>query len=221
MKNNKIKAIIFDLDGTLLNSLEDIADCANQTIVKFGAVPHPCEAYRYYVGNGLATLMQRVMPDQATSKDLESSVTIFEQIYNQRWSQKTRPYPGIIDMLETLQKLDVKIAILSNKPDDFTQKCVKYFFPTISFSSVAGKKDGVQPKPDPDSTLKMLGGLMTEARQSMFVGDSSVDIMTGINAGMTTVGVDWGFRTTIELKEAGADFIVSSPREIIHYVSTL
>jgi phosphoglycolate phosphatase len=219
MKKKNIEAIIFDLDGTLLNSLEDIADSANEAIKRFGADPHAVEAYRYFVGDGLAMLMKRAMPDNSSSTVLQESVECFQSIYNERWYKKTKPYDGIMVMLERFQQTGVKMAILSNKPDTFTQKCVNLFFPRIKFSAVAGKKEDTPPKPDPYSTLKIIDALAVHPEQSLFVGDSSIDIKTGIGAGMLTVGVDWGFRTKNELEEAGAHSIISSPQELIHYVS--
>ncbi len=219
MKTKNIKAIIFDLDGTLVNSLEDIADSANQAITQRGAPSHAVEAYRYFVGDGLAMLMKRAMPDGSSQSALQESIEAFRSIYNNRWSNKTRPYSGIVDMLERIQQSGVNMAVLSNKPDNFTQKCVNLFFPKINFNAVAGKKDDTPSKPDPLSTLKMLAILKVDPAQSVFVGDSSVDIETGIRAGMHTIGVDWGFRTKTELEEAGADLVIGSPQELIHYVS--
>lgn len=219
MKKKTIEALIFDLDGTLLNSLEDIADSANAVIERFGAAPHAVEKYRYFVGDGLAMLMKRAMPKNSSSTVLQESVDLFESIYNERWCKKTKPYDGIMEMLEAFQKTGLKMAILSNKPDSFTQKCVNLFFPEIRFSAVAGKKDDAPPKPDPYSTLKIIDALEAHPQQSLFVGDSCVDIKTGAGAGMITVGVDWGFRPKLELEEAGADIIISAPQELIHYVS--
>lgn len=219
MKTKIIKAIIFDLDGTLVNSLEDIADSANEAITKLGAPSHPVEAYCYFVGDGLAKLMERAMPGGSPHSALQESIEAFRSIYNNRWSNKTRPYPGIMDMLKRFQQSAVNMAVLSNKPDNFTQKCVKLFFPKIHFNAVTGKKDDTPAKPDPLSTLKILDVLEVHPAQSVFVGDSSVDIETGVGAGMNTIGVDWGFRTKSELEEAGADLVISSPQELIHYVS--
>lgn len=219
MKKKNIEAIIFDLDGTLLNSLEDIAESANEVVKRFGAAPHSVEAYRYFVGDGLAILMKRVMPNNFSSTVLQESVECFQSIYSERWYKKTKPYDGIMEMLELLQQTGVKMAILSNKPDAFTQKCVNLFFPKFKFSAVVGKKEHTPPKPDPRSTLEIIDALAVKPEESLFVGDSSIDIKTGIGAGMITVGVDWGFRTKNELEEAGADSIISSPQELIHYVS--
>ena len=219
MKKKNIEAIIFDLDGTLLNSLEDIAESANEVVKRFGAAPHSVEAYRYFVGDGLAMLMKRVMPDNSSSAVLVESIECFQSIYSERWYKKTKPYDGIMEMLELFQRSGIKMAILSNKPDTFTQKCVNLFFPKIKFSAVVGKKEDSPPKPDPYSTLKIIDALTVHPERSLFVGDSSIDIKTGIGAGMITVGVDWGFRTKIELEEAGAYHIISSPQELIHYVS--
>lgn len=218
MNSKTINAVIFDLDGTLLNTLEDIADSANETIRHFGMEPHPLESYRYFVGNGLANLIKRIMPDEAGSAALDRGIEIFQNTYQQRWHEKTRPYPGIMEMLDSLQRTGIKIAVLSNKPDSLTQECVMHFFPAIRFHAVSGKKADVPLKPHPQSTLSMLQALETHPQQSLFVGDSSVDMHTGIAAGMRTIGVDWGFRTESELTGAGADLVISLPQELLHYV---
>ncbi len=220
MNNKTITAVIFDLDGTLLNTLEDIADSANETIRQFGMEPHPVESYRYFVGNGLQNLIKRIMPEQSKSETLERGVETFQAVYQRRWHEKTKPYPGIMEMLDSLQRAGIKIAVLSNKPDTFTQTCVHHFFPSIRFQAVSGKKDDVPLKPDPQSTFSVLRVLAAEPAQSLFVGDSSVDIRTGIAAGMDSIGVDWGFRTESELRKAGAERVISSPQELVHYVIT-
>ncbi len=220
MNSKTISAVIFDLDGTLLNTLADIADSANETIRQFGVEPHPVESYRLFVGNGLQTLIERIMPKNSTADTLERGVETFRAIYQRRWHEKTRPYPGIVEMLDSLQRAGIKIAILSNKPDTFTQTCVHHFFPSINFQAVSGKKDDVPLKPDPQSTFSMLRTLSVVPEQSMFVGDSAVDIRTGIGAGMSTIGVSWGFRTESELREAGAGLVVSSPEDLVHHVIT-
>lgn len=221
MKDEKNKAVIFDLDGTLLNTLKDIADSANEALDRYGLPPHPVDAYRYFVGDGVATLMKRVMPADSTDDVIVESIERFKSNYEQRWHNKTRPYPGIMDMLAYLQHSGVKMAILSNKPDNFTQKCVKLFFPKILFHVVSGKKDDVPPKPDPFSTLSIIDTLDVAPGRTLFVGDSSVDMKTGVAAGISAIGVDWGFRTKTELKQAGADRVVGSPEELINYVTQL
>ena len=220
MNSKTISAVIFDLDGTLLDTLEDIADSANETIRQFGLTPHPVESYRYFVGNGLQTLIERIMPQDSTADSLDRGVETFRSVYQRRWHEKTRPYPGIMEMLEALQRAGIKIAILSNKPDTFTQTCVRHFFPSINFHAVSGKKDDLPLKPDPQSTFSVLRTLSAVPQQSLFVGDSSVDIRTGIAAGMSTIGVAWGFRTEAELREAGAGLVISSPQDLVHHVIT-
>ena len=218
MKKREIKGIIFDLDGTLLNTLEDIADCANETLSRCGEQGHEVEAYRYFVGNGLKVLVERIMPQESPENKIEQGIAAFQSIYEQGWCKKSHPYSGIEVMLRTLKNSGIKLAVLSNKPDAFTQKCVAHFFPDITFGAVAGKKDGVPAKPDPMMALKILDELKVSPSQGLFVGDSSVDMKTGTNAGMRIIGVDWGFRPKPELIAAGAKLIISSPGELIAHV---
>ncbi|MEE4165648.1 MAG: HAD family hydrolase, partial [Desulfocapsaceae bacterium] len=149
---------------------------------------------------------------------LDAGVERFREIYELRWHEKTRPYPGVMEMLDSLQNTPTSIAVLSNKPDTFTRQCVHYFFPSIHFHAAAGNITGVPLKPDPQSTIDMLRTLETQPNQCLFVGDSSVDIKTGRAAGTRTLGVTWGFRTETELIEAGADAVISTPEELLHYV---
>lgn len=221
MKNRHFKAIIFDLDGTLLNTLEDIADSANEALRQWGFPVHDVDDYRYFVGNGLQVLMQRILPEDSTPDEIQAGMKSFESEYERRWRIKTQPYPGIREMLRKLRHAELKLAILSNKPDDFTQKCVAHYFSDICFDSVSGKKAHLPAKPDPGSALQVLGHFDVTPCQSLFVGDSSVDMKTGVNAGMKTAGVDWGFRTKKELERAGAQVVVSTPEELINYVFQL
>lgn len=218
MIHKNIKAVVFDLDGTLLNSLDDIADCANKTIGKYGITPYSNDDYRHFVGDGLKMLMKRIMPIASDERLIAESMEEFESIYRHGWNNKTRPYPGVLDMLNKLQNYGIKLVVLSNKPDLFTQRCVEFFFQEYRFESVWGKRREYPPKPDPASTFKILDSIDLTPQQSLFVGDSSVDIKTGVAAGMTTLGVSWGFREKSELENAGADLVVNAPEEIIRYV---
>ena len=221
MSREMIHGIIFDLDGTLLNTLEDIADSVNTVLRQCGESSHELERYRSFIGNGLKVLIQRAMPAQASEQSIERAMALFNTIYEQGWHKKTIVYPGIHEMLEKLQNDSFKMAILSNKPHQFTVKCVRHYFSESGFDAVVGKKDDYPAKPDPTSTLNILKSLDLAPHHTLFVGDSSVDILTGVKAGMKTAGVSWGFRTRSELEAAGAHFIANTPEELFRYVYSL
>ena len=221
MNPKTISTLIFDLDGTLLNTLEDIAISANKVLQTHGWKEHDVDAYKQFVGNGLYVLMQRIVPPETSDKEILKGVETFNAIYEHGWNLRTEPYPYIIEMLKLFKSRGMRMAILSNKPDSFTQKCVSHYFSTIGFDFITGKKDMRPAKPDPTVTLEILETLAVAPEQALFVGDSSVDIQTGLNAGMNTVGVEWGFRTREELVQAGAHAVVSTPKELLEYVIEL
>lgn len=216
--NRKIKTVIFDLDGTLLDSLEDIAYSANTVLRDNGFPVHSKEAYRYYVGDGLATLVRRIAPAGTPETLLAELGDAFVRIYDDNWHRATKPYPGIVEMLIAIQDKSCKMAILSNKPDAFTKLCAAHFFPHISFLEVWGQREGLAKKPDPEAALRIAQGCDSAPEQCVFVGDTSVDIRTGRAASMTAVGVSWGFRQIDELEEAGADLIITKPEQLLPYV---
>ena len=218
MKNWHAKAIIFDLDGTLLNSLEDIADTANEVLEHFGLAKYPLEMYNYFVGNGLLKLIKRIMPDTAGDEIIRKAVEEFEKRYRLNWNKKTAPYPFIVETLHALAEKNILISVLSNKPDTFTKEYVRHFFRDLSISPVIGQNEDIRPKPSADGALKIAARLNTAPEHFMFVGDSNVDIETGISAGMKTAGVSWGFRDVSELLESGAEIIINEPKELLQYV---
>jgi len=218
MKQTACKAVIFDLDGTLIDSLADLAAASNRVLESMDAPTHPPDAYRYFVGDGLAVLVKRMMPTHATDAQLAAAVEKFNQYYEKNWDNQTRPYGGIMEMLEQVQRCGIKVNVLSNKPDEFTQIYVKRYFPQIDFSFVYGGRASVPKKPAPDGALKIADSLNIAAADCMFVGDTRVDIETGKSAGMTTVGVTWGFRGRAELEESGAEIIIDSPRQLLDHV---
>ena len=218
MKNIQAEAIIFDLDGTLLNSLEDIADTANEVLEHFGFAIYPVEMYIRFVGNGLRKLIERIMPENSDEATLLQGITEFKKRYERNWRNKTVPYPFIMETLHTLMQKDISIAILSNKPDIFTKECTQFFFPEIKINPVMGQVDAVAPKPSAEGALLISQILKIAPDKCIFVGDSDIDIQTGIAAGMKTVGVAWGFRGEQELRNAGADIVINQPQELLHYV---
>lgn len=218
MENRLTRAIIFDLDGTLLNSLEDIADTANEVLKHYGFETYPLEMYNGFVGNGIFELVKRIMPETTDEVTRLQGVAEFEKRYRRNWNRKTVPYPYIGEMLQALGKKNILMAILSNKADSFTKKCARHFFPECKITPVIGLSEEIRPKPYADGALKIAEKLQILPENFMFVGDSNVDIQTGISAGMKTAGASWGFRGEKELRDAGADIIINNPQELLHHV---
>ncbi len=210
--------MIFDLDGTLIDSLEDIADATNNTLAAFGMPVHPVDAYRHFVGNGVQVLLERALPKDHSGPPPDRFVESFKQLYRRHLNVKTRPYAGIDEVLRRLTDQGITLAILSNKPDEFTKVCASRFFPDIAFSVIYGLRDGVPRKPDPRSALEIAAVVGVLPEQCVFVGDSSVDMATGRAAGMCCIGVSWGFREPAELAAAGADLVIDHPHELVDYV---
>jgi phosphoglycolate phosphatase len=211
----QFKASLFDLDGTLLNTLDDLADTANSALAQFGYPPHATEKYRYFVGDGMRTLIERIVPTKSSQDEIIACEEIFQKLYAQHWADKTCLYDGIEEMLAGLQNLGMKLAILSNKPDEFTRMCVQRYFPSVYFSCVQGQLDKIPKKPHPQGALMIARKLELAPGAILYVGDTATDMKTGKGAGMTTAGVLWGFRELGELIQNGADYIVGHPREIV------
>lgn len=218
----RYKAVIFDLDGTLLDTLADLASSGNRMLEQLGFAPHPTEAYRYFVGDGMATLVERILPEQhRTPATLVKAIESFKEDYARNWAVETKMYPGIEEMLDGLTSMGVKICILSNKPDGFTTLCVDTLLPKWQFDPVHGQRDQVPKKPDPAGALEIIKQLATEATETkeiLYVGDTAVDMQTAVGAQLDSVGVLWGFRDAEELQQNGATFLVSHPREIVDIV---
>jgi len=214
-----IRGLIFDLDGTLLDSLEDLVNAGNATLAHFGFPGHTTEAYRYFVGDGLLTLIQRIIPEQNRSHDeIAACMDIFRQIYGKGWDRVTRPYAGIPEMLQQLRQDKLQLAVLSNKPDAFTRLCVERYFTPDTFAFVYGHREDVPKKPDPTGATEIAALMNLQPQQIVYVGDTATDMQTGSQAGMFTLGVLWGFRERRELEDNGADRIISHPSEIVSYV---
>ncbi len=213
----KYKGLIFDLDGTLLDTLQDLAEAANATLAHFGFPVHPVDSYRYFVGEGLHTLVKRILPDSATETDIEKLMEKFGEIYATNWNANSGPYPGILDMLQALSNAGMQLAVLSNKPHEFTKICVDTLLPESSFSFVYGKRDGIARKPDPVGALEIAAKMNLSVEEILYVGDTATDMQTGNRAGMKTIGVEWGFRKREELEENKAWKIASTPSEVVSY----
>ncbi len=220
-----LKLIIFDLDGTLLDTLADLADAANEALAGAGLPPHPTADYRYMVGLGARNLMLQAAtcpglpgPDPAT---IEQLLTAFATAYEKRWHDKTRPYPGIDSLISHLADYPVRMAVLSNKPDTFTQKMVKHFFPDRPFVFVKGLAPEFKAKPDPALTLSMLDEAGVSLEEAALIGDSGTDMQTAVAANILPIGVLWGFREADELETAGARLLVKTPVELENALSEL
>ena len=209
---------IFDLDGTLLDTVEDLAAAANQALAQCGHPTHPTSAYNYFVGDGMRVLMERAAPPTVTPEEVDKLCELFRQEYSQCWDRRSAPYPGIEEMLEKLREAGVRCAVLSNKPHDFAGICVERFFPSDAFEIIYGQRQGVAKKPDPVGALDIARQLDVRCEDCLYIGDTAVDMQTGKRAGMFTIGVLWGFREITELKENNADLIVQTPMEIVDHV---
>lgn len=211
-------SVIFDLDGTLLDTLFDLAATCNDVLAAQHFPTHPMQAYKTFVGDGLHALMQKITPADADEEVIKKCCVLFTRRYSRNWKRNSCPYAGINDMLSALQKHGLMLAVLSNKPHEFTKLFVDHFFSPGLFSIVYGQRDGFPKKPDPSVALDIAAKFGTRPGETLFVGDSGVDIMTGKAAYMVTAGVSWGFRSVQELNEHKADIIVHNPLELEQYV---
>lgn len=209
-----IRAVIFDLDGTLVDSLEDIADTANDALIARGFPPHPVEAYRYFVGDGIQNMVRRASPAGTDEATINALVAEAHAAYGAGWNRKTRPYEGIEAMLRELEGRGIALAVLSNKLHEFTQEVVTHFFPRTPFMAVQGSPRGSRAKPDPTLALRIAGELGVEPGQTMFMGDTRTDMDTATAAGMVPAGVLWGFRPERELLDHGARLLLRNPGEV-------
>jgi phosphoglycolate phosphatase len=214
----RFAAVIFDLDGTLLDSLEDLADSVNAVLAGQGMPVHPVPDYRRFVGNGVVNLVRRAAPAGLSDAQVRELVQAGRAEYGRRWDRKSRPYPGIPAMLDALAAGGVRQALLSNKPDDFTRRIAERFFAAWPLSPARGAQEGVPLKPDPAAALGVARDLGFAPSEILFAGDSDVDVRTARNAGMFAAGVLWGFRDADELTTAGADRLFATPAELAAFV---
>lgn len=216
----KFKAVIFDLDGTLLDTIEDIGDSMNNVLEKNGLPVHDAESYKYFVGNGMRELVRLALPEDKRSESfIDDRLREMQAQYASGWAAKTRPYPGIGQMLDIMVEKDVKLSILSNKPDGFSKQVVDKLLPGWNFHPVFGERQGIPKKPDPSGALEIAEILGLEPGECLYAGDSGVDMKTAKAAGMYAVGVLWGFRKADELLQNGADILVAEPVDIVELLS--
>jgi phosphoglycolate phosphatase len=210
---------IFDLDGTLLDTLDDIADTANAVLRDHGFPTHDKNDFRYFIGDGVDALFRRALPDAGREAGLVSDcVNEFRRSYKDTWKNKTRPYPEIPRLLDALEARGMKMAVLSNKPHDFTETCVSELLSGWDFFMVLGAREGYPLKPDPAPAAEIVERAGAVPSRVMYVGDSAVDMNTATRAGLFPVGALWGFRTFDELKENGAKVLIEKPLDLLEHL---
>jgi phosphoglycolate phosphatase len=210
------KAVLFDLDGTLLDTIDDIGDAINRVLKQNGFSTHNMDTYRRLVGNGaLNTIIGALPEDKRIDSVINPCLKAFQEDYSRNWNVKTRAYDGIPELLDSLTVRGVKITVLSNKPHRYTKQCMEGFLPDWDFDVVFGQRDDVPRKPDPAGALEIAEKLDLSPSDFLYLGDTEVDMKTSIDAGMFPVGVLWGFRSAEELKENGAEVLIKRPFEAL------
>lgn len=207
------QAVLFDLDGTLTNTLEDIAFAMNRALRLHGLPEHPVDAYRYFVGDGVKMLVRRAIGQRQEMADVV--YTEYQTYYKEHNLDRTRPYDGVPQMLAALEARGVKLCVFSNKPHADTCRVVAHFFPQVRFAVVRGQVEGVPVKPDPAGALAVAAEMGIAPENFLYLGDTDVDMHCAQRAGMHPVGVTWGFRTADELRSAGAERLIDHPMDLI------
>lgn len=211
----RYKGIIFDLDGTLLDTIGDLTDSVNEVMEGFGYPKHGPKDYKKKVGNGFRKLVERSLPEDARDeKTIDDAVAAFVEAYDRRYMDKTAPYEGISELLAGLCEKGIAVGVNSNKRGDYTSALIQKFFAHIPFVDVYGEREGIPKKPDPAGALELLKLMGLTKDEVLYIGDSDTDMLTGKNAGLDTVGVSWGFRGREELEAYGATYVVDRPDEI-------
>ena len=209
-------AVLFDLDGTLLDTLEDIADAANAVLAARGMPTHSLAAYKLFVGEGVRRLLEKALPpEHRTAEIIDRCAAAFVSEYDRRWNAKSRPYDGVLALLASLKERQLPLAVLSNKPQRFTEQCVAHYFPAGTFACVLGQREGVPPKPDPAGAIDIARRLALPPERIAYLGDSGIDMQTAVRAGMHPIGALWGFRSRTELVASGAAAVIESPDELL------
>lgn len=212
----KFKAVIFDLDGTLLDTIDDIADAINEVLVKRGFPAHDVATYKRTIGSGIEDLLTRLLPEGHCDADTVAACVgdVYKEYRKIKYS-KTEPYEGIAELLDELVRRGVEIAVLSNKPNESAVRQIARYFPNHSFVRVQGAKPDMPLKPLPDVALEIMRDMNVQPSECIMVGDVEMDVLVAINAGMYPVGVSWGFRSAEELLACGAKKIIYDPLELI------
>ena len=215
----RCKAAIFDLDGTLVDSLADLADSVNEALASYGYPQHATEAYRYFVGNGARLLLARALPEGADEALVDEALEKYKAIYARRMLVKTRPYPGVLELLAALKARGVQLAVCTNKHHEAALEVVSALFPAGTFAQVLGD-DGVRArKPDPAAVLGILAAFGVQPEEALYMGDSAVDMETALRSGALPVGALWGFRPRAELSAAGGRLLLTRPQELLEHLA--
>ncbi|MFC1847512.1 HAD family hydrolase [Chloroflexota bacterium] len=215
----KYRGILFDLDGTLLNTLQDVADSVNEALSHLGFPVHVVEAYKNFVGGGRDVMAIRALPDH--HRDLVTVTRLIEHIneeYSKRWANNTLPYPGIPDLLDALTAKEIKMAILTNKDHDSTEMMVSEMLSQWHFLAIVGEAPTIAKKPDPTAALQIAQQLCIHPIEFLYLGDSGIDMKTAIGAGMYPIGALWGFRSADELLASGAKALIGHPSELLPFI---
>jgi phosphoglycolate phosphatase len=213
------KLVIFDLDGTLLNTIDDLAHAANYALSECGFPTHEVSAYPFFVGNGVGRLLERVLPPE--HRDVETVTRlrqIFQVYYEKHLWDYTKPYPGIMDLLSELSGMKVKLAVASNKYQRAASELVAHFFPRMPFEAVHGMRPGIPAKPDPSIVFNVLTNVPTPKSEVIYLGDSGVDMEVARRACVDSVGVTWGFRPVDELRQHNASHIIDTPDQLLSLI---
>ncbi len=211
--------VIFDLDGTLLNTIADLGNAANHALEVAGFPTHPRQAYPRFVGNGVRKLIERVLPEsQRTPEKTDSLLSDFKEYYNSHMTDFTQPYPGIPELLRELTDRGVKLAVASNKYQGAVEKLINHYFPNIPWAAIEGQKEGIPVKPDPSIVFEILAKSPTPKSEVLYVGDSGVDMETARRACVESCGVTWGFRPLDELLSNHADHIAGTTTQLLHLI---
>lgn len=214
----KFKGIIFDLDGTLVNSLEDISDAMNTVLTALNYPTHTYDTYQYFIGSGLRNLVSKALPASNNTDDqIETCFECMVDEYRKVCTLKTKPYEGILELLKTLSSKNIKLAVFSNKADELTKKIAAEIFPDY-FDTAVGLSTELLKKPNPFEAIEISKNWNLNTEEIIFVGDSDIDMQTATNASMFPVGVSWGYRTEEELKASGAKVVLNTPMDLIEIV---
>jgi phosphoglycolate phosphatase len=214
------EAVIFDLDGTLIDTIDDIGDAVNRVLSNRNLPTHASSVYRKFVGDGSRALIERALPDQYRNDDIiDACHNEYIEDYSINYNVKTNIYDGIPHLLDALTENGLRLAVLSNKPDAITKNCVKTFLSTWHFEVVLGQRNSVPRKPDPQSALETAKIMSIPPSHFLYLGDTAIDMKTAVSAGMFPVGVLWGFRPLTELKENGACAVIEEPMALLDIIN--